>query len=268
MEGHEVAVEPFVLSEIDGRGVVRLTLNRPRQFNALSEEMLAALQRELDAIAANPQARVVVLAGAGKAFCAGHDLKQMQAHPDQAYYEDLFARCTQMMLTIQHLPQPVIARVHGIATAAGCQLVAMCDLAVASTEARFAVSGITVGLFCSTPSVALSRNIGRKAAFEMLVTGEFIDAATAQRLGLVNRVAAPADLDAEVQRLVDAILAKPAESIAIGKSLFYRQLELPMEEAYRLAGQTMACNMMEPCAQEGVSAFVEKRPPAWANVER
>ncbi|WP_322820479.1 enoyl-CoA hydratase [Chloroflexus sp.] len=268
MERHEVAVEPFVLSEIDGRGVIRLTLNRPRQFNALSEEMLAALQRELDAIAANPQARVVVLAGAGKAFCAGHDLKQMQAHPDQAYYEDLFARCTQMMLTIQRLPQPVIARVHGIATAAGCQLVAMCDLAVASTEARFAVSGITVGLFCSTPSVALSRNIGRKAAFEMLVTGEFIDAVTAQRLGLVNRVAAPADLDAEVQRLVDAILAKPAESIAIGKSLFYRQLELPMEEAYRLAGQTMACNMMEPCAQEGVSAFVEKRPPAWANVER
>lgn len=267
MQPSETTVEPYVLSDIDGRGIARLTLNRPRQFNALSDEMLAALQAEFDAIAANPQARVVVLAAAGKAFCAGHDLKQMQAHPDQQYYEDLFARCSQMMLTIQRMPQPVIARVHGIATAAGCQLVAMCDLAVASTEAKFAVSGINVGLFCSTPSVALSRNIGRKAAFEMLVTGEFIDAPTAQRLGLVNRVAPPAELDAEVQRLVDAILSKPAESIAIGKSLFYRQIELPMAEAYQLAGQTMACNMMEPCAQEGVAAFVEKRPPAWATTE-
>ncbi len=264
MQAPETAVDPYVLTEIDERGVVRLTLNRPRQFNALSEEMLAALQAELDAIAANPQARVVVLAGAGKAFCAGHDLKQMQSHPDQRYYEDLFARCSEMMLTIQRLPQPVIARVHGIATAAGCQLVAMCDLAVASSEAKFAVSGINVGLFCSTPSVALSRNIGRKAAFEMLVTGEFIDAHTAQRLGLVNRVAEPEVLDAEVERLVTAILAKPAESIAIGKSLFYRQIELPMAEAYQLAGQTMACNMMESCAQEGVAAFVEKRPPTWA----
>jgi enoyl-CoA hydratase/carnithine racemase len=268
MEEHAGAGEPYVVREVDHRGVVSLTLNRPRQFNALSEEMLAALQNELDMISADPQARVVVLAGAGKAFCAGHDLKQMQAHPEQSYYEDLFDRCSQMMLTIQRMPQPVIARVHGIATAAGCQLVAMCDLAVASTEARFAVSGINVGLFCSTPSVALSRNIGRKAAFEMLVTGAFIDAETAQRLGLVNRVVPPAELDAEVQRLVDAILAKPAVSIAIGKSLFYRQLELPIEEAYRIAGQTMACNMMEPCAQEGVAAFVEKRPPAWATPER
>ncbi|WP_298815754.1 enoyl-CoA hydratase [Chloroflexus sp.] len=264
MQADATMVEPYVLTEIDSNGLARLTLNRPRQFNALSEEMLAALQAELNAIAQNPKARVVVIAGAGKAFCAGHDLKQMQANPDQQYYEDLFARCTNMMLTIQRMPQPVIARVHGIATAAGCQLVAMCDLAVASTEAKFAVSGINVGLFCSTPSVALSRNIGRKAAFEMLVTGEFIDAHTALRLGLVNRVAAPEELDAEVLRMANAILAKPAESIAIGKSLFYRQIELPIEEAYHLAGQTMACNMMEPCAQEGVAAFVEKRSPAWA----
>ncbi|ACL24917.1 enoyl-CoA hydratase [Chloroflexus aggregans] len=267
MQAGETAVEPYVLCETDSRGVARITLNRPRQFNALSEEMLAALQAQLDAIATNPHVRVVVLAGAGKAFCAGHDLKQMLAHPDQHYYEDLFARCSQMMLTIQRMPQPVIARVHGIATAAGCQLVAMCDLAVASSEAKFAVSGINVGLFCSTPSVALSRNIGRKAAFEMLVTGEFIDAETAHHLGLVNRVAPPDQLDATIEQLVDAILSKPAESIAIGKSLFYRQIELPMAEAYQLAGQTMACNMMEPCAQEGVTAFVEKRPPVWANSE-
>lgn len=259
------AAEPYVLADRDARGVVRLTLNRPRQFNALSEEMLTALQAELDAIAADPQARVVVIAGQGKAFCAGHDLKQMRANPSQEYYEELFARCSQMMLTIQRMPQPVIARVHGIATAAGCQLVAMCDLAVASEDAKFAVSGINVGLFCSTPAVALSRNVGRKAAFEMLVTGAFIDARTAQSLGLVNRVVPVADLDAEVQRLVDAIVARPAEAIAIGKSLFYRQIEMSIADAYRLAGETMACNMMEPCAQEGIDAFIEKRPPAWAS---
>lgn len=262
------AAEPYVLTDRDARGVVRLTLNRPRQFNALSEEMLAALQAELDAIAADPQARVVVIAGQGKAFCAGHDLKQMRANPSQEYYEELFARCSQVMLTIQRMPQPVIARVHGIATAAGCQLVAMCDLAVASEDAKFAVSGINVGLFCSTPAVALSRNVGRKAAFEMLVTGAFIDARTAQTLGLVNRVVSAADLDAEVQRLVDAIVARPADAIAIGKSLFYRQIEMGIADAYRLAGETMACNMMEPCAQEGIDAFIEKRPPAWTMGDR
>ncbi len=260
--------EPYVLTDRDARGVVRLTLNRPRQFNALSEEMLAALQAELDAIAADPQARVVVIAGQGKAFCAGHDLKQMRANPSQEYYEELFARCSQVMLAIQRMPQPVIARVHGIATAAGCQLVAMCDLAVASEDAKFAVSGINVGLFCSTPAVALSRNVGRKAAFEMLVTGAFIDARTAQALGLVNRVAPVADLDAEVQRLVDAIVARPADAIAIGKSLFYRQIEMGIADAYRVAGETMACNMMEPCAQEGIDAFIEKRPPAWTAGDR
>ncbi len=259
------ANEPYVIADCDARGVVRLTLNRPRQFNALSEEMLSALQTELDAAAADPQARVVVIAGRGKAFCAGHDLKQMRANPSQEYYEELFARCSQMMLTIQRMPQPVIARVHGIATAAGCQLVATCDLAVASEDATFAVSGINVGLFCSTPAVALSRNIGRKAAFEMLVTGERIDARTAQALGLVNRVVPAADLDAEVQRLIDAIIARPAEAIAIGKSLFYRQIEMGIADAYQLAGETMACNMMEPCAQEGIDAFIEKRSPAWAS---
>ncbi len=262
------AAEPYVLADRDARGAVRLTLNRPRQFNALSEEMIAALQAELDAIAADPQTRAVVIAGQGKAFCAGHDLKQMRANPSQEYYEELFARCSQVMLTIQRMPQPVIARVHGIATAAGCQLVAMCDLAVASEDAKFAVSGINVGLFCSTPAVALSRNVGRKAAFEMLVTGAFIDARTAQTLGLVNRVVPAADLDAEVQRLVDAIVARPAEAIAIGKSLFYRQIEMGIADAYRLAGETMACNMMEPCAQEGIDAFIEKRPPAWTAGDR
>ena len=188
--------QPLVLREKDSRGVVTLTLNRPAAFNALSEAMLTALQQALDAVAADDGARVVVLAGAGKAFCAGHDMKEMRAAPSQDYYERLFAQCGRMMMAVQRLPVPVVARVHGIATAAGCQLVGMCDLAVASADARFAVSGITLGLFCSTPSVALVRNLSRKAAFEMLVTGEFISAAEAREKGLVNRVAAPAELDA------------------------------------------------------------------------
>src|SRR5512134_2878697 len=217
--------EPYVLNERDARGVITLMLNRPQQFNALSEEMMTALQAELDAVARDDSARVVIIAGRGKAFCPGHDLKQMKANPSIDYYRRLFAGCAQLMLAIQRLPLPVIARVHGIATAAGCQLVAMCDLAVASTDARFAVSGINVGLFCSTPAVALSRNVGRKEAFEMLVTGEFIDAATAQARGLVNRVVPADQLDAEVARLADAIVAKPRVAIAMGKELFYRQIE-------------------------------------------
>jgi enoyl-CoA hydratase/carnithine racemase len=187
----------------------------------------------------------------------------MRAEPSADYYERLFAQCARMMLTIQRLPQPVIARVHGIATAAGCQLVAMCDLAVASADARFAVSGVNLGLFCSTPSVALSRNLPRKAAFEMLVTGEFIDAGRARELGLVNRVAAPDRLDAEVERLVAAIAAKPRVALALGKALFYRQLEAGIEAAYEDAGRTMACNMMDDSALEGVQAFIDKRPPHW-----
>jgi enoyl-CoA hydratase/carnithine racemase len=255
--------QPLVQRETDARGVVTLTLNRPQAFNALSEAMLAALQAEFDALATDERARAVVLAAHGKAFCAGHDLKEMRASPSLGYYETLFAACTRLMLSVQGLPVPVIARVQGIATAAGCQLVAMCDLAVASRDAKFAVSGINVGLFCSTPGVALSRNLARKAAFEMLVTGEFIDADTALAKGLVNRVAAAEQLDAEVERLVAAIVAKPRAAIAMGKALFYRQLETGIAAAYEDAGRTMACNMMDASALEGVQAFVEKRKPDW-----
>jgi enoyl-CoA hydratase/carnithine racemase len=255
--------EPLVLSERDDRGAIRVTLNRPRSFNALSEAMLAALQAELDRVARDATARVVVIAGAGKAFCAGHDLKEMRTTPSLGYYETLFARCTRTMLAIQHLPVPVIARVHGIATAAGCQLVAMCDLAVASTEARFAVSGVNVGLFCSTPGVALSRNVLRKQAMEMLLTGDFIDAEEARSRGLVNRVAAPDALDAEVEALVEKIIAKPRAAVAIGKEQFYRQIEAGIAEAYAIAGEAMACNMMDEAALEGVQAFIDKRAPAW-----
>jgi enoyl-CoA hydratase/carnithine racemase len=255
--------EPFVLVGRDARGVVTLTLNRGASFNALSEGMLDALQAVLDAVARDETARVVVLGAAGKAFCAGHDLKEMRAAPSLDYYRTLFDRCTQVMLAVQQLPVPVIARVHGIATAAGCQLVAMCDLAVASRDARFAVSGVNLGLFCSTPGVALSRNLSRKAAFEMLVTGDFITADEAQAKGLVNRVADADGLDAEVERLVAGIVAKPRVAIAMGKALFYRQLETGIAAAYEDAGRTMACNMMNAAALEGVQAFIEKRKPAW-----
>jgi enoyl-CoA hydratase/carnithine racemase len=207
--------------------------------------------------------RAVVLAGAGKAFCAGHDLKEMRAAPSQPYYEALFAQCARLMLTIQRLPVPVIARVQGIATAAGCQLVAACDLAVAAEGARFAVSGVNLGLFCSSPSVALSRNVGRKAAFEMLVTGEFISAEEARAKGLVNRVVAADALDSEVESIVAAIVAKPRVAIALGKELFYRQLEQGIDAAYDAAGKTMACNMMDAAALEGVQAFIDKRKPDW-----
>ncbi|MEX8494927.1 enoyl-CoA hydratase [Sphaerotilus sp.] len=255
--------EALLLRVQDARGVVTLTLNRPQAFNALSEAMLAALQSELDALAEDPSVRCVVLAAAGRAYCAGHDLKEMRAEPSLAYYRDLFTRCGKVMLSIQRLPVPVIARVHGVATAAGCQLVATCDLAVAVETARFAVSGVNLGLFCSTPSVALSRNVGRKTAFEMLVTGEFLSANEALAKGLVNRVV-PADaLDAEVERLAASIVAKPRAAVAMGKALFYRQLEMGTEAAYQTAVQTMACNMMDDSALEGVQAFNEKRPPNW-----
>jgi enoyl-CoA hydratase/carnithine racemase len=258
-----MADDALVLSTRDARGVVTLTLNRPQAFNSLSEGLLEALQRELDRLAADESVRAVVIAAAGRAFCAGHDLKEMRADPSLGYYERLFAQCGRMMMSIQKLPVPVIARVHGIATAAGCQLVAMCDLAVASRDARFAVSGINVGLFCSTPSVALSRNLQRKPAFEMLVTGEFLSADEARAKGLVNRVADPEALDAAVEALVAAIVAKPRISIARGKALFYRQLEQGIEAAYADAQATMACNMMDEPALEGVQAFIDKRPPRW-----
>ncbi|MDZ7589800.1 MAG: enoyl-CoA hydratase [Rubrivivax sp.] len=256
-------LEPLVLQEADARGIVTLTLNRPAAFNSLSEAMLEALQTALDRVAADETARVVVIRAEGKAFCAGHDLKEMRAEPSLDYYERLFAQCGRMMLTIQQLPQPVIARVHGIATAAGCQLVAACDLAVAAREAKFAVSGVNLGLFCATPSVALSRNLGRKAAFEMLVTGDFISAEQAREKGLVNRVVEADQLDAEVEALATRIAAKPRVALALGKALFYRQLETGVEAAYEDAGHTMARNMMDGSALEGVQAFIEKRKPDW-----
>src|SRR5436309_10081021 len=257
------AEEPLVLRSQDARSVVILTLNRPQAFNALSEAILAKLQRELDVIASDESVRVVVIAAEGKAFCAGHDLKEMQADPSLEYYERLFTQCSEMMLAIQRLPVPVIARVQGIATAAGCQLVAMCDLAVASSSARFAVSGVNVGLFCSTPGVAISRNVLRKQAFEMLVTGEFINAHEAKARGLINRVAEPDQLDGELEKLIGAIISKPRTTVAIGKEFFYRQAELGIAAAYEAASQTMACNMMDEAALEGVQAFIEKRAPNW-----
>ncbi|WP_225781017.1 enoyl-CoA hydratase [Xenophilus sp. Marseille-Q4582] len=254
---------PVLLETRDARGVVTLTLNRPQAFNALSEALIDALHRTADRLAADETLRAVVIAGAGKAFCAGHDLRQMRATPSQAYYAELFARCSAMMRALHQLPVPVIARVHGIATAAGCQLVALCDLAVAARDARFATSGIDVGLFCATPSVTLSRNVSRKAAFEMLVTGDFIDADTARERGLVNRVATPEHIDAEVQALLARILDKPRIALEMGKALFYRQLEAGLDAALDDAGRTMACNMAHETALEGVQAFLDKRPPAW-----
>ena len=255
--------KPHVLHERDARGVITLTLNRPHSYNALSEAMLHALQSAFDAVAADESARVVVLAAAGKAFCAGHYLHEMRAKPSVEYYQKLFAQCSRMMLTIQRLPVPVIARVQGLATAAGCQLVASCDLAVASTAARLAVSGVNLGLFCSTPSVALARNVPRKLAMEMLLTGDFIDAQEACARGLVNRVADPERLDAEVDALVRRIVGKPRVAVAIGKQQFYRQIEAGVEQAYAIAGEAMACNMMDEAALEGVQAFIDKRAPAW-----
>ena len=255
--------DPLLLRRKDDRGVITLTLNRPQAFNALSEAMLAALQTELDLIARDDSARLLVIGASGRAFCAGHDLKEMRAEPSQDYYETLFAQCGRMMLSLQALPVPVIARVQGIATAAGCQLVAMCDLAVADSQARFAVSGVNLGLFCATPSVALTRNLGRKAAFEMLVTGDFMSADQALAKGLVNRVVPADQLDAEVESLASAIVGKPRVALALGKALFYRQIELGIAAAYADAEQTMACNMMDDSALEGVQAFIDKRPPNW-----
>ena len=247
----------------DARGVVTLTLNDPARFNALGSEMLAALQEALNGLAGDDTVRVVVLAGAGKAFCAGHNLKDMAAHPELAWYQQLFSQCSRMMLSLQQLPVPVIARVHGMATAAGCQLVAQCDLAVAAEGATFATSGIHYGLFCATPSVPLVRNVPAKRAMEMLLTGDFIDAQTALREGLVNRVVPLDALDAEVERLVQSIVEKPRAAVAMGKALVYRQRELGLEAAYQIAGQTMAVNMMDQAAQEGARAFAEKRKPSW-----
>ena len=252
-----------ILLRADHGGVVTLTLNRPQQFNALSEAMLEALQRELAAIADDSTVRCVVLAAAGKAFCAGHDLRQMRGSPRLDYYQDLFARCARVMQAIQALPVPVIARVQGVATAAGCQLVASCDLAIGADSARFAVSGINVGLFCATPAVALTRNVSTKRAFDMLVTGRFIDAATAADWGLINEAVPDAELDAAVAAKVDAILGKSPAAIRYGKAMFYRQRQLDLTAAYDYAADVMARNMMEEDAGEGVDAFLEKRKAVW-----
>lgn len=252
-----------VLHTQDTRGVHRLVMNRPAAFNTLSEDVLAALQAALDAIAVDPLARAVVISAQGKAFCAGHNLKDMRAHPELAYYQKLFAQCTRMMLSIQKLPVPVVAQVQGLATAAGCQLVAQCDLAVAASGASFGVNGIDVGLFCATPSVLLVRNIPAKQAMEMLLTGDFITADEARVRGLVNRVVPLEALDAEVEKLLQSLLLKPREALAMGKALFYHQRETGIEAAYQLAGQSMACNMAHAVAQEGVQAFIDKRKPQW-----
>ena len=256
-------MDEALIEQRDARGVVTLTMNRPANFNALSEEMLGALQAALDRLAKDELIRVVVLAANGKAFCPGHNLKEMISKPSLDYYRGLFNQCSRVMLGILKLPVPVIARVHGIATAAGCQLVAQCDLAVAAAEAKFAVSGINYGLFCSTPSVPLLRNIAPKQAMEMLVTGDFISAQEARERGLVNRVVPAGELDAEIEKLVASIVGKPRAALAMGKELFYRQKELGIEAAYQLASQTMAVNMMNECAIEGFTAFTQKREPAW-----
>ena len=254
----------MVLRREGAEGITTVTLNRPAQYNALSEDLLSTLQSVLSDIASDSSVRVLILAGAGKAFCAGHDLREMRGTPDETYYQELFRQCSEVMLAMVQLPQPIIARVHGMATAAGCQLVANCDLAVASREAGFAVSGINLGLFCSTPGVALSRNISRKRAFEMLITGRFIDAQTAVDFGLINQAVAPKELDNAVESLAQAIARKPADSVKAGKSLFYKQLERNLTQAYALAGETMAYNMMFDDTKEGIDAFIEKREPDWS----
>lgn len=253
----------LVLSE-RRNDVLTLTLNRPDQFNALSEDMLDALQAQLDACAQDTALRAVVLAGRGRAFCAGHDLKQMRTHAgDRDYYLDLFTRCGRVMQAIGGCPVPVIARVHGLATAAGCQLVASCDLAVAADSARLAVSGINVGLFCSTPAVALTRNVPLKNAFEMLVTGQFISARQAAERGLVNHAVPDDQLDGAIQGLVDAILSKSPVAVRTGKAMVYRQRGMSLEEAYVYAADVMAQNMLADDVGEGIDAFMQKRPPQW-----
>jgi enoyl-CoA hydratase/carnithine racemase len=256
------APESILIRE-DSPGVATLRLNRPQQLNALSESMLGALQRELDALAGDSTVRCVVIAGAGKAFCAGHDLGEMRSHRNLPYYQSLFNRCSRLMQSIQSLPVPVIARVHGTATAAGCQLVGSCDLAIASDTARFAVSGINVGLFCSTPSVALSRNVSAKRAFDMLVTGRFIDAATAAEWGLINEAVPESELDAAIDRKAAEIAGKSPAAIRYGKSMFYRQQNMALGSAYEYASEIMAKNMMDEDASEGIDAFLNKRRPAW-----
>jgi enoyl-CoA hydratase/carnithine racemase len=258
----KINAAPILLRE-DNDGIATLTLNRPAQYNALSGAMLAELQAALDAVGADDGVRVVIIAANGKAFCPGHDLKEMRASEDSAVHRALFDQCSRMMLTIHRLRQPVIAQVQGIATAAGCQLVANCDLALAAEEARFAVSGINVGLFCSTPAVPLSRNISRKQALHMLLTGDFISAQAALQYGLVNEVVPGAELEAATRALAQKIVARSAHAIALGKDMFYKQLPMDLADAYAYASERMVCNMDSHDAREGIDAFIQKRKPEW-----
>jgi enoyl-CoA hydratase/carnithine racemase len=259
----EQAAENLVLREDGANGVTTITLNRPQARNALSVGLMTSLQAALDAIAKDNSVKVVVIAGAGPGFCAGHDLKEIRSDPSRETYEALFTQCSRLMITITRLPKPVIAKVHGIATAAGCQLVSTCDLAIASSAARFATPGVKIGLFCSTPMVALSRVTGRKAAMEMLLTGDMVDAETARQNGLINRVVTPDDLDETVAGLAGQIADKSPVSLAIGKEAFYRQLEMPLDDAYAYTAQVMTENMLKRDAEEGIDAFLEKRKPLW-----
>ncbi len=265
MSTSAVAVEaPFVRRTTREDGIVKLTLNRGERFNPLSTEMIAALQAELDGIAADPTARVVIIAAEGRGFCAGHDLGEMRSHAgDEEWQRKLFDDCSRMMLALTRLPQPVIARVHGVATAAGCQLVSMCDLAVAADTATFAMPGVNIGVFCSTPAVGVARNVGRKRAMEMLLTGEMIDARTALDWGLVNRVVPVEALDAEIRRFTDTVLARSPAAIRIGKQTFYKQIDAPIAPAYDTASGAMACNLLLEDAAEGMDAFLAKRPASW-----
>lgn len=255
--------EPLLLRE-DRDGIAWLTMNRPQQMNLLTSDMLAALQGAFDAIAEDESVRVVVLAGAGKGFCAGHDLKEIRALGEQPKIRDLFDRCSRMMMSIPRLPQPVLARVHGAAAAAGCQLVAQCDLAIASEAARFATPGVSWGFFCSTPGVAIGRNLQRKHALEMLLTGDLIDAQRAVQWGLVNRAVPAERLDAEVEQLARQLAAKPPSSIRAGKRAFYQQMDMGLQPAYELASEVIACSFVEEEGREGMDAFIEKRKPRWA----
>ena len=260
----------MAILERRGTGAIaHLQMNAPERLNALSDEMLAALQSEFDELRETAAVRAIVISGAGKAFCAGHDLKQMTAGRQnedggKAYFKDLFDRCATMMQSIRALPQPVIAQVHGIATAAGCQLVASCDLAVAAEGTRFGVNGVNIGLFCSTPMVALSRNIPRKKAFEMLTTGEFIEAEHAEKLGLINRVVSPDMLEIEAAKLAETIAAKLGAAVKIGKSAFYEQIDMPLSQAYEYTGDVMVENMLNRDTEEGIAALLDKRPPNWS----
>jgi enoyl-CoA hydratase/carnithine racemase len=257
-----------ILERHDIGAITRLVMNAPDRLNALSDEMIAALQGELDALRDDTSVRAVILSGVGKAFCAGHDLKQMTAGRQaddggKAYFKDLFARCAKMMMTVQSIPQPVIAQVHGIATAAGCQLVATCDLAVAAHGTRFGVNGVNIGLFCSTPMVALSRNIPRKQAFEMLTTGQFIQADRAEALGLINRAVDMDNLENEAFGLAQMIASKLGVAVKIGKRAFYEQIQMPLDQAYAYTGDVMVENMLFRDTKDGIAAFLDKRPPDW-----